>query len=134
MDTKHGPTVAPLAADYLEAVQADVFVVTHRNGSVARPSIGEPGLTPEQLAEQRIVKAALAGRSAVDVWSQGSGLLQVVSVPIFIDPLAARGARHAHRRPAPRPVASPIASRPSPAATSCSSTAASRAARRCRPT
>jgi len=85
VDTKHGPTVAPLAAEYLEAVQADVFVVTLRNGSVLSV-IGEPGLTPEQLSDQRIVKSALAGRSAVDVWSQGSGLLQVVSVPIFIDP------------------------------------------------
>jgi signal transduction histidine kinase len=85
VDTRHGPTVAPLAAEYLEAVQADVFVVTHRNGSVLSV-IGEPGLTPDQIAGHRIVKAALAGRSAVDVWSQGSGLLQVVAVPIFIDP------------------------------------------------
>jgi signal transduction histidine kinase len=85
VDTRHGPTVAPLAAEYLEAVQADVFVVTDRNGSVLSV-IGEPGLTPQQLSDQRIIKAALAGRTAVDVWSQGSGLLQVVSVPIFIDP------------------------------------------------
>jgi signal transduction histidine kinase len=86
VDTRHGPTVAPLAAEYREAVQADLVVVTHRNGSVLAV-IGEPGLTPVQLSEQRSVKAALAGRSAVDVWSQGSGLLQIVSVPIFIDPL-----------------------------------------------
>ena len=86
VDTKHGPTVAPLAAEYLEAIQADVFVVTDRNGGVLAV-VGEPGLTPAQITEQRIVKAALAGRSAVDVWAQGSGLLQVVSVPIFIDPL-----------------------------------------------
>ena len=86
VDTKHGPTVAPLAAEYREAVQADLVVVTHRNGSVLAV-IGEPGLSSAQLAEQRSVKAALAGRSAVDVWSQGSGLLQIVSVPIFIDPL-----------------------------------------------
>jgi len=85
VDTRHGPTVAPLAAEYLEAVQADVLVVTHRNGSVLAV-IGQPGLTPEELADQRIIKAAMAGRSAVDVWSQGGGLLQVVSVPIFIDP------------------------------------------------
>jgi signal transduction histidine kinase len=86
VDTKHGPTVVPLAEEYREAVQADLVVVTHRNGSVLAV-IGDPGLPPAQLADQRIVKAALAGRSAVDVWSQGSGLLQVVSVPIFIDPL-----------------------------------------------
>ena len=49
VDTKHGPTVAPLAAEYLEAVQADVLVVTHRNGSVLAV-IGEPGLTAEQIS------------------------------------------------------------------------------------
>ena len=86
VDTRHGPTVAPLAAEYLEAIQADVFVVTDRNGIVLSV-VGEPGLTPAQITDQRIVKAALAGRSAVDVWAQGSGLLQVVSVPIFIDRL-----------------------------------------------
>jgi signal transduction histidine kinase len=85
VDTRHPPTVKPLAEEYREAIQADLIVVTHRNGSVLAV-IGEPGLTPEQLIDQRIVKAALAGRSAVDVWSEGSGLLQVVSVPIFIDP------------------------------------------------
>jgi signal transduction histidine kinase len=86
VDTRHPPTVRPLAEEYREALQADLVVVTHRNGNVLAV-IGEPGLTPAQLVDQRIVKAALAGRSAVDVWSEGSGLLQVVSVPIFIDPL-----------------------------------------------
>ncbi len=84
--TKHPPTVAPLLTGYLEAVQADLLIITDRDGAVLGV-LGEPGLRREDVAAQRIVKGALSGRSAVDVWSQGSGLLQVVSVPIFIDPL-----------------------------------------------
>jgi signal transduction histidine kinase len=83
--TKHPPTVAPLLTGYLEAVQADLLIITDRGGAVLG-MLGEAGVPSAEFAGQRIVKAALAGRSAVDVWSQGSGLLQVVSVPIFIDP------------------------------------------------
>jgi signal transduction histidine kinase len=82
--TRHAPTVAPLAGEYRAAVQADVLIVTDRSG-VVLAVIGDAGLTPQEIGVHPIVKAALAGRSAVDVWSQGAGLLQVVSVPIFID-------------------------------------------------
>ena len=85
VDTNHAGTVAPLLTGYLEAVQADLLVVTNRSGDVLGV-LGDPGVPAKEFAAQRIVKAALAGRSAVDVWSQGSGLLQVVSVPISIDP------------------------------------------------
>src|SRR5215203_4088054 len=83
--TKHAPTVAPLLTGYLEAVQADLLIVTDRSGTVLGV-LGDAGARNEEVAARRIVKAALGGRSAVDVWSQGNGLLQVVSVPIFIDP------------------------------------------------
>ena len=84
VDTNHAGTVAPLLTGYLEAVQADLLVVTNRAGDVLGV-LGDSGVPPKAFAGQRIVKAALAGRRAVDVWSQGSGLLQVVSVPISID-------------------------------------------------
>jgi signal transduction histidine kinase len=84
VDTNHAGTVAPLLTGYLEAVQADLLVVTNRAGDVLGV-LGDSGVPPKAFAGQRIVKAALAGRPAVDVWSQGSGLLQVVSVPISID-------------------------------------------------
>jgi signal transduction histidine kinase len=85
VDTKHAPTVLPIADEYRANIQADVLIVTHRSGGVLAV-IGDPGLTAEEIASRRIVRQALAGRAAVDVWSQGTGLLQVVSVPIFIDP------------------------------------------------
>jgi signal transduction histidine kinase len=84
VDTNHAATVAPLLTGYLEAVQADLLIVTNRSGEVLGV-LGDAGVPAKEFAGQRIVKAALAGRSAVDVWSQGSGLLQVVSVPIVID-------------------------------------------------
>jgi signal transduction histidine kinase len=84
VDTRHAPTVVPIADEYRTDIQADVLIVTHRNGEVLAV-IGDPGLPPTSLAEQPIIKAALAGQSAVDVWSHGAGLLQVVAVPTFID-------------------------------------------------
>jgi signal transduction histidine kinase len=85
VDTRHAPTVAPIAEEYRANIQADVLVVTHRSAGVLAV-LGEPGLSAEALGGHPIVQAALARKSAVDVWSQGTGLLQVVSVPIAIDP------------------------------------------------
>jgi signal transduction histidine kinase len=85
VDTNHPPTVAPLVTEYREAVQADLLLVTNRSGNVLAV-VGDPGMRPEVVASKRIVKDALAGRPGVDVWSDALGLLQVVSVPISIDP------------------------------------------------
>jgi signal transduction histidine kinase len=85
VDTNHAPTVAPIADEYRDAVEADLLIVTNRSGEVLAV-IGDAGVKPEEIASRRIVRQALAGRSAVDVWSHGTGLIQVVSVPIFIDP------------------------------------------------
>src|SRR5262245_20331997 len=85
VDTNHAPTVAPIADEYRDAVEADLLIVTNRSGEVLAV-IGDAGMSKEEIPTRRIVRQALAGRTAVDVWSHGTGLLQVVSVPIFIDP------------------------------------------------
>jgi signal transduction histidine kinase len=85
VDTNHAPTVLPLVIEYRDAVQADLLLVTNRAGTVLAV-VGDPGMSPEAVSAKRIVRDALAGRSSVDVWSDPSGLLQVVSVPISIDP------------------------------------------------
>ena len=85
VDTNHAPTVLPLVVEYRDAVQADLLIVTNRSGDILGIA-GDPGMRPEAVPAKRIVRDALAGRPAVDVWSDASGLLQVVSVPISIDP------------------------------------------------
>ena len=85
VDTNHAPTVLPLVVEYRDAVQADLLIVTNRSGDVLATA-GDPGMRPEAVPSKRIVRDALAGRPGVDVWSDASGLLQVVSVPISIDP------------------------------------------------
>jgi signal transduction histidine kinase len=80
----HAPTVVPVAKEYFDDVQADLLIVTNRQGEVLA-MMGDVGLRADEMPSRRIVRAALGGRSAVDVWSDGSGLLQVVAVPIFID-------------------------------------------------
>jgi signal transduction histidine kinase len=85
VDTNHGPTVLPLVVEYRDVMQADLLLVTNRSGEVLGTA-GDPGMRPEAVPSKRIVRDALAGRPGVDVWSDASGLLQVVSVPISIDP------------------------------------------------
>ena len=85
VDTNHAATVAPIAGEYRDAVEADLLIVTNRAGEVLAV-IGDAGMRHDEIPTRRIVRQALAGRTAVDVWSHGAGLLQVVSVPIVIDP------------------------------------------------
>ena len=92
-------------AGYLEAVQADLLDRHQPHGRRAGRARRARACRRRSSPDQRIVKAALAGRSAVDVWSQGSGLLQVGVGADLHRPGAARGARHADRRPAPRSAA-----------------------------
>ena len=133
VDTKHGPTVAA-AGGRVPRGRPGRRLRGHPPQRQRPRGGGRPGLPPEQSPTSGSSRRRWPARSAVDVWSQGSGLLQVGQRADLHRSGAARGARHAHRRPAPRSRRWPIASRRSPAATSSSSTAASRAARRCRPT
>jgi signal transduction histidine kinase len=81
----HKPTVEPLAADYRRQIDADLFVVTNRRG-VALGLSGDPGVPVDQVGTIDGIQRALIGQETVAFWARPTGLLQVVSVPIFIDP------------------------------------------------
>jgi signal transduction histidine kinase len=81
----HKPTVEPLAADYRRQIDADLFVVTNRRGIVLGLS-GDPGVPVDQVGAIDGIQRAQVGQETVAFWSRPGGLLQVVSVPIFIDP------------------------------------------------
>jgi signal transduction histidine kinase len=82
---QNAPTVLPVAREYSQQIGADLFIITNRLGQPLAV-VGEPGDVLAGLAEQRAVRAALAGGAGVDLWSSHDGLLQVVSVPIAIGP------------------------------------------------
>lgn len=80
------PTVAPLAEDYRQQLDADLFVVVGRRGRVlARQGAGDVALPPS-LTQQT---ADLVGRRPEVTFLPGpDGVLQVITVPIWIDPAA----------------------------------------------
>lgn len=80
----HEPTVRPLAVDYRAQIEADLFMVTNRQGRVLGLA-GDPGVPLDQVGRLEDIQRAQNGQETVAFWPRREGLLQVVSVPIFID-------------------------------------------------
>ncbi len=85
VETDHAPTVAPLADDYQRQIGSDLFVVTNTRGQVLA-EIGRSEVTAEQVPTMPAVQAALGGQATTSFWPRDGGVLQTVSVPIWIDP------------------------------------------------
>jgi signal transduction histidine kinase len=81
VETGDRPTVQPLADEYRDQVRADVLLLTGRRGEL----LGESGAGADELT----VPAALKDVESTDEIStfapHSHGVLQVVSVPIFIE-------------------------------------------------
>jgi signal transduction histidine kinase len=80
----HEPTVQPLAADYRKQIDADLFLVTNRAGVTLGLS-DDLGLSPAAVAGFDGTTQAKEGHETVSFWPRPEGLLQVVSVPIYLD-------------------------------------------------
>jgi two-component system nitrogen regulation sensor histidine kinase NtrY len=79
------PTAAPVAQAYREIIAADVLILTHRTGTLLAHA-GGAGLEVEELASRAAIREAASGRTARAFWGFPGGILQVASVPIWIDP------------------------------------------------
>jgi signal transduction histidine kinase len=83
LETRDGPTIEPIARDYLMQAGADLVVVTGRSGerlaTVTAPS------RPTSLPEGSVPSGTADGRPATAFWPHPSGVLQVVTVPVTID-------------------------------------------------
>ena len=79
------PTAAPVAQAYREIIAADVLILTHRTGTLLAHA-GGAGLEVEELASRAAIREAASGRKARAFWGFPGGILQVASVPIWIDP------------------------------------------------
>jgi signal transduction histidine kinase len=80
IDTQHPPTIEPIAKDYREQAGADLLIVSGRHGeTLARAgdhaAIIEP--TPD-------LKAAMDGVVSPAFWPHVRGVLEIVSVPVFV--------------------------------------------------
>jgi signal transduction histidine kinase len=78
------PTVQPLAVEYQQQLAAQLVLVTSRTGRVLAQVEAEP--YGPRLHELPSLREAAAGHQATSFWPHPGGILQVVSVPILIDP------------------------------------------------
>ncbi len=85
VDLDDPPTMAPIAQDYARQIAADLLAVTGRSGRLLA-AVGPAAAQAGEPAARAAVREAAAGRDAVSFWPYPGGVLQVVSVPIWIDP------------------------------------------------
>jgi signal transduction histidine kinase len=78
------PTAAPIAGEYRESVGADLLVLTHRTGRILAVA-GHGNADAATLATRPAIRTAAAGRDAFAFWSVPGGVLQIASVPVWID-------------------------------------------------
>jgi signal transduction histidine kinase len=77
------PTVLPVVEEYQQQLEADLFMVTHRSGRVLASL---PRGNPTSADGLPGLRRAAEGQDATTFLAQPGGVLQVVSVPIWINP------------------------------------------------
>ena len=82
--TDHPPTVEPVASDYRQRIGADLFIVANGRGAVLA-AIGEGGTAELERVVAADATEPDAGQEATWFQAEPSGVLQVVSTPIWID-------------------------------------------------
>jgi signal transduction histidine kinase len=85
VDTNHPSTVQPIAAEYQRQLNADLLLVTGRQGQMLA-EIASATLSPGTYASLPGLGLALMGQESSSFWPHPDGILQVVTVPIWIDP------------------------------------------------
>jgi signal transduction histidine kinase len=83
VDTNHPPTVQDIADGYQHQLKSNLLLVTNRTGHVLA-TVGASPRTAEIISNQPAVRDALAGRESLSLLPQPDGMLQLVTVPIFI--------------------------------------------------
>src|SRR5258705_6397998 len=78
VETGDPPTVQPLAEEYLQQINADLLVLTGRGGTTLGTAGAGAGALPADVA------AAPPAAEVSMFWPHPRGLLQVISVPIFL--------------------------------------------------
>jgi len=84
VDTNHPTTVQPMAEEYQRQLSADLLLITGRQGQTLA-EITSTNASSGSYASMPGVKSAQMGRESSSFWPHPGGILQVVTVPIFID-------------------------------------------------
>jgi signal transduction histidine kinase len=83
VDLNDPPTAAPIAEEYRLLIGCDLLGLTHRTGRLLAQS-GGAALGDTPLVARTSVREAATGRESRDFWTYPGGVLQVVSVPVWI--------------------------------------------------
>jgi signal transduction histidine kinase len=84
-DTRDPITIRPIAAEYLQQLKADLLLLTDKDGQLLA-ELRSPDVGPlASFAAMPGVAVAAAGQESSFFWPQNNGVLQVASVPVFID-------------------------------------------------
>jgi signal transduction histidine kinase len=84
VDTNHPTTVLPMAEEYQRQLSADLLLITGRQGQTLA-EITSASISSGSYASLPGVKSGQMGRETGSFWPHAGGILQVVTVPIFID-------------------------------------------------
>jgi signal transduction histidine kinase len=87
VELDHPPTLAPLAADYARQITSALFLVVGRSGDVLAD---EGSMVSSRAGVERwpALEAGRRGQESTWFLPRADGVLQVVTVPIYIDPAA----------------------------------------------
>jgi signal transduction histidine kinase len=83
VDTNDPPTVEDVVKGYQSQVKSNLLLVTNKSGSVLA-TIGVPARTATIISTQPAVRDALAGKESLSLLPQPNGMLQLVTVPVFV--------------------------------------------------
>jgi len=83
VDLADPPTVEPLARESQGQVGSALLMVVHRSGRVLA-RVGTVDAAADSLAALPGIPEALAGRETTAFWPSAKGMVEVVTVPIFI--------------------------------------------------
>jgi signal transduction histidine kinase len=83
VDTDDPPTVQDIANRYQNQVKSNLLLVTNRSGGVLA-TVGASGRTAAIISNQPAIHDALAGRESLSLLPQPDGMIQLVTVPVYV--------------------------------------------------
>jgi len=83
VDTNDPTTVQDIANRYQDQVRSNLLLVTSRSGHVLA-TVGAPPRTAAIISNQPAIRDALAGRESLSLIPQPGGMIQLVTVPVYV--------------------------------------------------
>ena len=83
VDTNDPTTVQDIANRYQDQVRSNLLLVTSRSGQVLA-TVGAPPRTAAIISNQPAIRDALAGRESLSLIPQPGGMIQLVTVPVYV--------------------------------------------------